>query len=175
MKVLIGCEESQAVCKAFRELGHEAYSCDLKPCSGDHPEWHFQMDVLVALDGGILTLESGDVVNIDGWDMAGLHPVCTKMALSGNRHYAPGKAKHAERLESVEWTVNLWNSANNKCDRVYMENPMGAMNKDKRGKGRRRKKKEVALLRRKKTRKRKGEEAQHRAVPQASEASDSSY
>lgn len=52
MRVLIGCEESQAVCKAFREQGHEAYSCDLKPCSGGHPEWHLQMDIYQAINGG---------------------------------------------------------------------------------------------------------------------------
>ena len=49
MKVLIGCEESQAVCISFREAGHEAFSCDLKPCSGGHPEWHYQMDVFKAI------------------------------------------------------------------------------------------------------------------------------
>lgn len=52
MRILIGCEESQTICKAFRALGHEAYSCDLKPCSGGHPEWHFQMDVFEAINIG---------------------------------------------------------------------------------------------------------------------------
>jgi hypothetical protein len=119
MNILIGCEESQTVCKAFRELGHEAYSCDLQPCSGGHPEWHLQMDVLEA------------IYKFD-WDLIGLHPVCTKMALSGNRHYAPGKPKHQERIDAVEWTIRLWQKACCKARFVYMENPLGAMNNDSR-------------------------------------------
>lgn len=119
MKVLIGCEESQAVTKQFRARGHEAYSCDLKPCSGGHPEWHIQGDVIEA-------------INSQKWDLIGLHPVCTKMTLSGNRTYGKGKPKHIERLESVEWTINLWQLAVNNAQMVYMENPMGAMNADSR-------------------------------------------
>jgi len=117
INVLIGCEESQTVCKAFRERGFNAFSCDIIPCSGGHPEWHLQMDVFEA-------------INFNHWDFIGLHPVCTKMTLSGNRHYAPGKPKHNERLESVEWTISLWGKAIKKAKHVYMENPMGAMNGD---------------------------------------------
>jgi len=119
MRVLVACEESQAVCIEFRKRGHEAYSCDLKPCSGGHPEWHIQGDVI-------------DAIYSRDWDFIGLHPTCTKMALSGNRHYAPGKSRHQERLDAVEWTIGLWNTACNSAEKVYMENPMGAMNGDKR-------------------------------------------
>lgn len=70
MKVLVGCEESQAVCKAFRELGHEAYSCDLLPCSGGHPEWHFQEDIF-------------EVVKRDKYDLAIMHLPCTYLSVSG--------------------------------------------------------------------------------------------
>jgi hypothetical protein len=119
MIVLIGCEESQAVCIEFRKRGHEAYSCDLKSCSGGHPEWHIQGDVI-------------DAIYSRDWDFIGLHPTCTKMTLSGNRHYAPGKPRHQERLDAVEWTINLWNTACNSAEKVYMENPMGAMNGDSR-------------------------------------------
>lgn len=119
MKILIGCEESQTVCLAFRRLGHEAYSNDLKPCSGGRPEYHLQMDVLKAIE-------------LKEWDFIGLHPVCTKMTLSGNRHYAPGKPKHQERLDAVEWTIALWQLACDSAEYVYMENPMGAMNGDSR-------------------------------------------
>lgn len=119
LKVLVGCEESQTVCKAFRDLGIEAYSCDLKECSGGLPEYHLQMDIFKAID-------------LMEWDFIGLHPVCTKMTLSGNRHYAPGKEKHNERLEAVEWTIKLWQYACKKAKYVYMENPLGAMNGDKR-------------------------------------------
>ena len=119
MNVLIGCEESQEVCKSFRDKGHNAFSCDLKPSSGGYPDWHIQGDVIEA----ILSRK---------WDFIGLHPTCTKMTLSGNRHYAPGKLKHQERLDAVEWTIGLWNIACNNAEFVYMENPMGAMNGDKR-------------------------------------------
>ena len=119
MQILIGCEESQNVTLAFRALGFEAYSNDLKPCSGGHPEWHLQCDVLEA-------------IRSQKWDFIGLHPVCTKMTLSGNRTYAPGKPKHHERIESKEWTIALWQLACSLSPRVYMENPMGAMNGDRR-------------------------------------------
>ena len=119
MIALIGCEESQAITIAMRDKGVECYSNDLKPCSGGYPEWHLQMDVF-------------DAINSRQWDFIGLHPVCTKMTLSGNRHYAPGKQKHQERLDAVEWTIKLWQYACSKADKVYMENPMGAMNRDKR-------------------------------------------
>mgnify|MGYP001559216724 CR=1 FL=1 len=69
MKVIIGCEESQRVCIAFRERGHEAYSCDIKPCSGGHPAWHIQDDILKHLN--------------DGWDFGIFHPDCTYLANSG--------------------------------------------------------------------------------------------
>ena len=69
MRILIACEESQTVCKAFRAKGHEAYSCDILPCSGGHPEWHIQDDVLKHLD--------------DGWDMMIAHPPCTYLSKAG--------------------------------------------------------------------------------------------
>ena len=119
LKALIGCEESQTVCKAFRALGIEAYSNDLKACSGGFPEWHLQMDVFEAID-------------LIDWDFIGLHPVCTKMTLSGNRTYGVGKPRHQERLDAVEWTIKLWKYACSKAKYVYMENPMGAMNGDRR-------------------------------------------
>ena len=119
MNALIGMEESQEVMLAMLNKGIDAYSCDLKPCSGGYPERHLQMDIY-------------DAINSRKWYFIGLHPVCTKMTLSGNRHYAPGKPKHYERLESIEWTINLWKYATSVCDKVYMENPMGVMNSDKR-------------------------------------------
>lgn len=119
MRVLIACEESQTVCKAFRERGHEAYSNDIIECSGGHPEWHLQMDCFKA-------------ISLGGWDFIGMHPPCTAMTLSGNRHYAPGKPKHQQRLDAVEWTIGLWNTAIQYARRVYMENPMGAMSGDSR-------------------------------------------
>lgn len=117
MKVLIGCERSQRVTLAFRDAGHEAFSCDLQECNGDRHDLHIQGDVIEAINSGY-------------WDFIGLHPVCTKMTLSGNRTYGKGKEKHQERLDSVEWTIKLWQLACKKSKYVYLENPMGAMNTD---------------------------------------------
>ena len=69
MKILIACEESQEVCKAFRELGYEAFSCDVLPCSGGHPEWHIQDDVMKHLN--------------ENWNMMIAHPPCTRLCNSG--------------------------------------------------------------------------------------------
>lgn len=64
MRVLVACEESQAVCTAFRAKGHEAYSCDLKPCSGGHPEWHIQDDALTVLNGGVGSVRRAPAVHL---------------------------------------------------------------------------------------------------------------
>lgn len=77
MKILVACEESQVVCKAFRAKGHEAYSCDILPCSGGHPEWHIQGDVLEQLD--------------KGWDMMIAHPPCTYLSNAGAVRLYPQK------------------------------------------------------------------------------------
>jgi len=82
---LIGCEESQAITMAMRERGLNAFSCDLKPCSGGHHEWHLQMDIFEAIE-------------LTNWKFIGLHPVCTKMTLSGNRTYGKNKPRHNERI-----------------------------------------------------------------------------
>ena len=109
MLVLVACEESQEVTKAFRLLGHEAYSCDILPCSGGHPEWHIQDDVMRVIR--------------QFWDMIIMHPDCTAMSLSGNRWYAKGKPGYQKRIEAVEWTINLWNTAKFFSPKVALENP----------------------------------------------------
>lgn len=88
MKVLIACEESQRVCTAFRQIGHEAYSCDVQECSGGHPEWHIQGDVLPYIDGScIVTTMDGVEHRIDGtWDLLIAHPPCTYLSNAGARH-----------------------------------------------------------------------------------------
>lgn len=93
MKILVGCEESQEVTKAFRELGHEAYSNDLKECSGGHPEWHLQMDVFKA-------------VELIRPELAIFHPPCQRLTVAANRWYKPEYADrfpniHQEREEAV--------------------------------------------------------------------------
>lgn len=74
MNILLGCEESQAVCIEFRKLGHEAYSCDLQECSGGHPEWHLQMDIFEA-------------IKLKEWDMMIAFPTCTYLTISANKWY----------------------------------------------------------------------------------------
>jgi len=105
MKVLIACEESQVVCIAFRERGHEAYSCDLIPCSGGHPEWHIQDDVLKHLG--------------EGWDMMIAHPPCTYLSYAGAMFWnLPGRKE--KRDEAVNFFLRLWNAPINK---ICIENP----------------------------------------------------
>lgn len=115
MRVLVACEESQKVCKAFRERGHEAYSNDLLQCSGGHPEWHILMDCIEA-------------ICYRRWDLIIMHPDCTKVAVSGNGTYGIGKPKHNERILSAKWIGELWQIATSECDRVAMENPVGVLN-----------------------------------------------
>jgi hypothetical protein len=113
MKVLIACEESQEVCRAFRELGHEAYSCDILPCSGGHPEWHIQGDVLEQLD--------------KGWDLMIAHPPCTYLSNAGSLHLFKGKKLNQERyekgLEAKEFFMKLLNA---NIQRICVENPIQA-------------------------------------------------
>lgn len=108
-RLLVGCEESQRVCIAFREIGWEAYSCDLMPCSGGHPEWHIQDDVLY---------------HLDGWDMMILHPPCTYLSNAGARHlYKGGKLqedRYKQGLLAKEFFMRLYNA---NCQRICVENP----------------------------------------------------
>ena len=87
MKVLIACEESQEVCKAFRALGHEAYSCDIQEPSGGHPEWHIMGDALKAIEGGQVTTMDKQTHNVGKWDLLIAHPPCTYLTVTGNRWF----------------------------------------------------------------------------------------
>lgn len=111
MRVLVACEESQEVCKAFRAKGHEAYSCDVEPCSGGHPEWHIQDDCVSAIISS-------------KWDLIIMHPPCTALAVSGNGTYANSR----ERISSAVWTSGLFKVALSHSERVAMENPVGVLN-----------------------------------------------
>lgn len=111
LRVLVACEESQTVCKAFRELGHEAYSCDIQECSGGHPEWHLQCDVVP-----LLNLE---------WDLIIAHPPCTYMSAAGARWMYPTNGNLSEerfRL-SQEAKAFFMEFYNCKCEHVAIENP----------------------------------------------------
>ena len=132
MKVLVACEESQAVCTAFRELGHEAYSCDIQECSGGHPEWHILGDVLPLLNGNAeFTTQDGTKHRIDGrWDLIIAHPPCTYLTVSGNRWFNIERygekaiQRHKDREEAVKFFMAF---ANADCDRIAIENPIGHM------------------------------------------------
>lgn len=113
MSILIGCEESQVICAAFRAAGYEAYSCDLQPTRGN-PDWHLQQDIM-------------DVIPTRQWDLIILHPDCTAMAVSGNRWYGRGMPMHSKRIEAVKWTVKLWELAIKHGDRVALENPVSVI------------------------------------------------
>ena len=125
MKVLIACEESQEVCKAFRERGHEAYSADLQECSGGHPEWHIKGDCLPLLDGdcSIITM-GGQWVNIDGpWDLIIAHPPCTDLAVSGARWF-PEKQRDFRQQKACVFFMQMMLA---KAKRIAVENPIGIM------------------------------------------------
>lgn len=127
MKVLIACEESQAVCKAFRQRGHEAFSCDIQKCSGGHPEWHINGDVLRILNGECsFKTEDGLSHIIDSkWDLIIAHPPCTYMSKAGARFmYQTAGSVNQERLEKAlqarEFFMQFMNA---NCDKICIENP----------------------------------------------------
>lgn len=111
MRVLVACEESQRVCIEFRKLGHEAYSCDIEPCSGGHPEWHLQQDVT-------------ELLKIK-WDLIIAHPPCTYLSNAGARFLYPKGELNEERLQkglkAKEFFMKLWNAD---CPRIAVENPI---------------------------------------------------
>jgi hypothetical protein len=111
MRILIACEESQAVCKEFRLLGHEAYSCDIQDCSGDKPEWHIKGDVIEQLD--------------KGWDMMIAFPPCTHLAVSGAAWFEE-KRKDGRQQEGIDFFMKMVNAPINK---IAIENPIGIMSK----------------------------------------------
>ncbi len=109
MKVLVACEESQAVTIELRALGHEAYSCDIEPCSGGHPEWHLQQDVVPLLK--------------EKWDMIIAFPPCTHLAVSGARWFKEKQADGRQQ-QGIDFFMNF---ALCRCSKVAIENPVGIM------------------------------------------------
>ena len=132
MKILVDCEESQAVCKAFREKGHEAYSCDIIECSGGHPEWHIKWDAIALVNGNCSFLTcDGTLHRVDGkWDLLIAHPPCTYLTVTGNRWFNVERYgdKAIQRAEEREKAVEFFMEfANANCDRICIENPIGIM------------------------------------------------
>ena len=132
MKILIACEESQAVCTAFRKLGHEAFSCDLQECSGGHPEWHIMGDVLPLINGNCeFDTADGTHHAIDGkWDMLIAHPPCTYLTVAANKLYNIEKYgdKAIKRLSDREYAIDFFMQfVYADCDRIAIENPVGVI------------------------------------------------
>lgn len=129
LKVLVACEESQRVCKAFRRLGHEAYSCDIQECSGGHPEWHIQGDAIRLLIGVVFTTCDGKRHQVNGWDILIAHPPCTFISNAGAaRLYKriDGKSyleleRFNKGLDAVEFFMQFYNS---KVPKIAVENPV---------------------------------------------------
>lgn len=117
MKVLVACEESQTVCKAFRAKGHEAYSCDIQECSGGHPEWHIQGDVIEQLN--------------KEWDLMIAHPPCTFLTVSGNKWMKPEfktrfPTRDEDRKQAIKFFLDI---AHSDIPKICIENPVGIMSK----------------------------------------------
>lgn len=116
--ILIACEESQVVCKAFRAWGFNAFSCDLMPCSGGHPEWHIQADMFeIACDPDV------------HWDLILAHPECTRLTVAANKYYKPEYADrfptiHQDREDAVEFFMQCINLP---AKHIAVENPIGIM------------------------------------------------
>ena len=130
-RLLVCCEESQRVCTAFRERGWEAYSCDIEPCSGGHPEWHIQQDVLPLINGDCEfdTVDGEHHVIKDEWDLLICHPPCTYLTLAGNKWFKPEfrdrfPGRIQQRQEAIDFFMKF---ANAKCKHIAIENPVGVM------------------------------------------------
>jgi site-specific DNA-cytosine methylase len=119
MKILVACEESQAVTIELRKLGHEAYSCDLLDQSGGHPEWHFQQDITELLK--------------QKWDMIIAFPPCTYLTVTGNRWFNIERygdkaiQRHKDREEAIKFFMMF---ANADCEKIVIENPVGVMSSE---------------------------------------------
>jgi len=140
MNVLIACEESQAVTKAFRKLGINAFSCDILKCSGGHPEWHYNQDIFKIIDNKGGLLQNGKSQYVAKWDLMIAHPPCTYLAVSGARwYYHPEDSnkptserrphpkfpnRQKDKLDAIEFFKKL---AEAPIDRIIIENPIGVM------------------------------------------------
>lgn len=144
MNVLVACEESQRVCNAFRERGHNAFSCDILPCSGGHPEWHIQGDVLEILNpkehpqaagtwhGGYKRYSVSGIMFatcdrkghwVERWDLIIAFPPCTHLAVSGARYFEQ-KRKDGRQQQGIDFFMEFTKAD---CEKIAIENPIGIM------------------------------------------------
>lgn len=125
-RLLVCCEESQRVCTAFRERGWEAYSCDIEPCSGGHPEWHIRQDVLPLINGNCEfdTVDGKHHVIEGEWDLMICHPPCTYLSNAGARHlwknHVLNQERYSKGLEAKDFFMRFINA---KCEHIVVENP----------------------------------------------------
>ena len=128
MRILVACEESQAVTIELRRLGHEAYSCDVQECSGGHPEWHIRQDVLPLINGRCeFRTQDGKLHRIEGrWDMIIAHPPCTYLTSAGairlydKQHRIKDQERFRKGQKAAEFFVAIWTAD---CARIVIENP----------------------------------------------------
>ena len=115
--ILVACEESQAITKEFRKLGHHAFSCDLQDCSGGHPEWHLKCDCL-------------PIIYSRKWDLIIAHPPCTYLCITGNRWFNverygdKARQRARDREQAIRFFMDIINAP---CDHIAVENPVGVM------------------------------------------------
>lgn len=132
LKLLVCCEESQRVCSAFRQRGWEAYSCDIMPESGGHPEWHIQQDVLPLINGNceFVTADGEKHKIIGKWDMIIAHPPCTYLTVTGNRWFNVEQygdkaiQREKDRKNAIKFFMRFVNAD---CGNIAIENPIGVM------------------------------------------------
>lgn len=132
MKVLVACEESQTVCKAFLERGHDAYSNDVIACGGGMKDRHIMMDALMVINGGVMKLENGSKVEIPKWDLIIAHPPCTFLTNCATRSHSVRmtpinwiNGRMVSRIQAMDFFMRIINAD---CDRIAVENPVGMMN-----------------------------------------------
>lgn len=133
MLCLIACEESQAITKQLRLLGHTAFSCDLQECSGGFPEWHILGDCLAFINGNcnFITQDGNSYCISDKWDLIIAHPPCTYLSFAGNKYLNVGKygdkakIRYQLREKAMEFFMQVWNC---NCDHLAVENPVGYPN-----------------------------------------------
>lgn len=128
MKVLVACEESQRVCMAFRNKGHEAYSADLQECSGGHPEWHIKGDVISLINGNAAFKTSDGTHRVidSEWDLLIAHPPCTYLTVMGARHIwlsdvVPNTERFEKMREAAKFFMKFYNA---NCKKICVENPL---------------------------------------------------
>ena len=128
MNVLVACEESQEVCKAFRARGHRAFSCDIQECSGGHPEWHIQGDVLPLLNGNCAfkTSDTHTHTQAGQWDLIIAFPPCTHLSVSGARHFEE-KRKDGRQRSGIIFFGEMLSA---ECDHIAVENPINIISGD---------------------------------------------